>query len=942
MVSKEGVNHRFDTDGMLRHMENAEIRDNISAFANKYGFDVADVKKYADSMRKGSLGGASYAFSTMKRKIRIENSDKSLGGFVKIFSPIKAELYDRFGNVDVLREKYIRERIEERNVMEAARKRAEEEAEAERKRLEEFEVMSDGQLDKAYFKAIEKNDEARMRDLVNEAARRNGYVSLDEFKMAHHAPSYDEEGNDKSMVDVANNRGQIRESLNEQLRMNRTQSRDESAAAIREALTAIDRGENPTVTIYRAVPKSLKEGRVRNGDWVTLSKSYAEQHGNHALEGNYRIMEEVVPAGNLYWDGNDINEWGYDDRSDYRYKNTRNSRKLNDLITRDDDGNIIPLSRRFDPKKGDVRYRFIGEKGAANLDKAEEANTRLDNLAVAREMEEAGKDAKAIKMATGWERGSDKKWRYEVDDALNEVQLKTQEDLRNEYRQAERDDNIASRRWASFFDNHPALHYRTSKRNSPEENERLKEERAAAKKRERELFGESMRVRDIALKARERMEDGVIGVPLSGLLGEKHPLLTAYPEMKDIDVSFYPSGRYIGSDGYKGYYRPDTRSIFIDTDATPERMRSTLAHEIQHAIQHIEGFSTGGNYKTGEEMAKRMDKLTDDQREFVDSIRTYNEWKDKGNLRDDYRVSEYVRGLHDIFSEDFFRDISIMTDEEIQREYNRLSGQNPYERMTAYEAYKNIAGEVESRNVQSRMDMTQEERRASLASETEDVAREDQIFLNDALRIPAASVENNNSVHAQILDLGDKLHTTIHIVEAKDVHHHDPDMENRMRKAQGWYSTKTGEVVVVIDNHTSMEDVKKTVLHEIVGHKGLRGIMGEKAFKTMCESVYRSMPSALGQSYLRQYGTPAIAGEEYLAYVAEHGTSESMMSRITSAIKVALNSIGIHVNYSDKEMQALLKQSQRHLERSPRQRQIAPLPLKKRSATKSRKRGRGL
>ena len=63
-----------------------------------------------------------------------------------------------------------------------------------------------------------------------------------------------------------------------------------------------------------------------------------------------------------------------------------------------------------------VRFRFIGEKGAANLDRVEEATTRLDNLAIAREMESSGKEAKAIKMATGWERGADKKWRYEVED----------------------------------------------------------------------------------------------------------------------------------------------------------------------------------------------------------------------------------------------------------------------------------------------------------------------------------------------------------------------------------------------------------------------------------------------------------------------------------------------------------------------------------------------
>ena len=254
--------------------------------------------------------------------------------------------------------------------------------------------MSSEALDRAYLEAVEAQDESRMRDLVNEAARRKGYLSTDEFRMAHRAPSYDEEGIDKSMVDVAQNKDNIRDSLDEQFRMNRDKNREESIAAISEALDAIDKGEKPMVTIYRAVPKSLKEGSVRNGDWVTLSEAYARQHGNHALEGDYRMMEERVPAENLYWDGNDINEWGYDDKSDYLYKDTRNNRKLNDLVTRDDKGNIIPLSQRFNARKSDPRFRFIGEQGAARLDAAEEATTRLDNLNVAREMESAFNEKK--------------------------------------------------------------------------------------------------------------------------------------------------------------------------------------------------------------------------------------------------------------------------------------------------------------------------------------------------------------------------------------------------------------------------------------------------------------------------------------------------------------------------------------------------------------------
>lgn len=367
-----------------------EIKDDdIISFAQKYNLNEDDVRKYERSMNIANLGGASYAFKNIKRNIRLLNSDLSLGEFVKMFAPVKKELYEKFGNVDALRDEYVKREMENRNVMEAARKRAEKVAEAERKRLEEFELMTDEEMDASYFNALEENDESRMRDIVNEAARRKGYVSADEFRMAHRAPSYDEEGYDKSLVDVAKDKDNIRQSLNEQLKMNRDTYRDESASAINEALSAIDKGKHPTVIIYRAVPKSLKEGKVRNGDWISLSESYVKIHGEHALNGNYKIMKEEVPAENVYWDGNDINEWGYDDRSDYRYKDTKNNRKLTDLITRDDNGNVIPPSKRFNARKADTRYRFMGEQGAANLDKAEEATTRMDYLDVARDMEAA-------------------------------------------------------------------------------------------------------------------------------------------------------------------------------------------------------------------------------------------------------------------------------------------------------------------------------------------------------------------------------------------------------------------------------------------------------------------------------------------------------------------------------------------------------------------------
>jgi site-specific DNA-cytosine methylase len=65
-----------------------------------------------------------------------------------------------------------------------------------------------------------------------------------------------------------------------------------------------------------------------------------------------------------------------------------------------------------------IRFSLAGERGAAASDKAEERTFRMDNLSVAKDMEKNKKKAKAIKTATGWERGADGKWRYEMPDVV--------------------------------------------------------------------------------------------------------------------------------------------------------------------------------------------------------------------------------------------------------------------------------------------------------------------------------------------------------------------------------------------------------------------------------------------------------------------------------------------------------------------------------------------
>lgn len=63
------------------------------------------------------------------------------------------------------------------------------------------------------------------------------------------------------------------------------------------------------VQIYRAVPPDVKE--INAGDWVTINKNYAREHGESTLGGEYKILSKIVNANKLYTDGNSIHEWGY-------------------------------------------------------------------------------------------------------------------------------------------------------------------------------------------------------------------------------------------------------------------------------------------------------------------------------------------------------------------------------------------------------------------------------------------------------------------------------------------------------------------------------------------------------------------------------------------------------------------------------------------------------
>lgn len=116
------------------------------------------------------------------------------------------------------------------------------------------------------------------------------------------------------------------------------------------------------VDIYRVVPNMVKGSQIMQGDWVALSKAYCEDLGKHKYgEGNYHVIESKAPIKSLWMGDEDMREFGFDDGQGDVEKNVLHNRKLLD-ITYDDQGQLIPLSQRYNERDEDIRFQLHNDK----------------------------------------------------------------------------------------------------------------------------------------------------------------------------------------------------------------------------------------------------------------------------------------------------------------------------------------------------------------------------------------------------------------------------------------------------------------------------------------------------------------------------------------------------------------------------------------------------
>ena len=235
-------------------------------------------------------------------------------------------------------------------------------------------------------------------------------------------------------------------------------------------------------------------------------------------------------------------------------------------------------------------------------------------------------------------------------------------------------------------------------------------------------------------------------------------LARAYPQLQDIRVELSgaddTSVAYYHNKGLAGkiinvanFYNYDGASL-----GTPQ---SIILHEIQHSIQDIEGFSSGASAILFNFASNIIDK-----RGVYDIFKNIKKANNAISVINSnplsFRDKQYLSTLYNNLG-NFSKFISVVN---LFRDWNNTT--------TDYEKYRRVIGEVEARNVQERLNLTKEQRESTLLLYTEDISREDQLFL----KMNSSNIENDNRQELQFFAEQlekTKLAKSVNILSSQDI-----------------------------------------------------------------------------------------------------------------------------------------------------------------------------
>lgn len=148
----------------------------------------------------------------------------------------------------------------------------------------------------------------------------------------------------------------------------------------------------------------------------------------------------------------------------------------------------------------------------------------------------------------------------------------------------------------------------------------------------------------------------------------------------------------------------------------------------------------------------------------------------------------------------------------------------------------------------------------------------------------------------------------------------DSGIPERLSGKKGAYNARTGEITIIVPNHEDAADMEETLLHEAVGHNGLRSVFGDD-FDSFLSEVYRNASPEQRRGMVmnaREYGITRpgalnVGVEEYLADMAEttdfDNAARKLWDFVVSGLRGLARRLGFDVRLGDAEIRYMLRTS---------------------------------
>lgn len=142
-------------------------------------------------------------------------------------------------------------------------------------------------------------------------------------------------------------------------------------------------------------------------------------------------------------------------------------------------------------------------------------------------------------------------------------------------------------------------------------------------------------------------------------------------------------------------------------------------------------------------------------------------------------------------------------------------------------------------------------------------------------------------------------------------------------ETRGMYDPETDTVYIVARN-TTPDDAERVVVHEIVGHRGLRAVLGNRLAGVL-DGIYKGRETnrelaLIAKAYKLDLADPAQrqeAVEELIALTAERQAKEpGPWKRLLSNIRAGLRAVGFNVEWSDADIANLIAQARKRVSRT--------------------------